>query len=253
MALTHHWKFEDNGTDEISGAWTLTEAGSPTYTASGAPNKNKAIVFDGSTQMANKDDVNLTGVSAVTICGWVYPDTFTNNNCFFAIMRRNTTDADVQIRLRLSGTSGGITAQVRAGASAATESFNSGDGALVAVRWNFVAFTYNDPDVDVYTDSTADQSSLAQLVNTTHSVGGALAITASGGGDTDLIIGAGKNGLTSYRDYWDGGMDDWRIYDTALNSTELAAIRDDNQAGAVAASLLLPSRRIQLQRQLILH
>lgn len=250
MSIITRYLFEDNANDSV-GSWNLTEGGSPSYTASGAPNKNKAIIFDGSTQYCMRADTTVTGFSALTIMLWVYPDTFANQLCMLTFMRRNINDDDVQLRFRLSGTSGGTTLQLRAGATPATESFNSADGTLIASRWNFVAIRYDDPDVDVYVDSTVDQSNLASVISTTHSVGGAIAATALSG-NRDLVIGAGKNATTSFRDYFDGMMDDVVIDNAALTTGQMEAIRDEDQAGAAAASIALPGRRRYFQ-QLILH
>lgn len=231
MALLYHHLLEDNANDSV-GSWNLTEVGSPTYTSSGAPNKNKAIQLNGTSQYLIRANTDFTGFSDLTLSFIIYPNSLVNNACMFAVAERIFVNTS-QLRIT-TFTTGKIRILLRAGGTS-DSTIDSGAGVLVSGRWNFVSLTYDSTDVKLYVDSTTDFSSLVKEVDVAHSVGGA--ISAPSPDNADLTWGATQdNPHDSFSNFFDCRLDDLRIYDDTRSLSALETIRDEDQTGAPAAA-----------------
>lgn len=202
--------------------------GGPTWLPTSGKS-NGAASFDGIDDKIENDDsipASLNGLSAVTLSLWVKSDvTYQNRDILFT---REPTSADVEfgIRYDASGAMGGgvngIKASIRT-TSNHTQIESSSD--VQTTSWQHLALTWqddpNDSHLKLYINGTLD----TPLYDRCPIYG---VIT----GIQKLMLGCGTKNR-----YWDGLMDEVRIYGRELTATEISNIF--NEVAVSDADLIL--------------
>jgi hypothetical protein len=227
--------YDASGTNANNGTWSGSGAGNTsagncttvdTATAwyNGRTGKfNGSLDFDGA-NAAGDDNVSITNASSIdlnenlatahTFATWVYVNSDGESDLGHIYGKDDT--APPETYLRVAGESGGRV-NVAAGLDlATTDSTVSVSSAIATGTWNHIAVTY--------TDDADDEIELY--------INGALAGTGSGGNGTpntdasNLIIGNSAAGTRTC----DCQIDDFRIYNYALNTTQLKTIMNQGAA-----------------------
>ncbi|MBN1973575.1 MAG: hypothetical protein JW787_08040 [Sedimentisphaerales bacterium] len=167
---------------------------------------------------------SLNGLSAITLSLWVKSDVINQDRDIF--FTREPTDSDVELGIRYDrdgvlgkGTSG-IKASIRT--TSGFTQIESSSGVQTA-GWQHLALTWqndvNDSHLKLYIDGV-----LNVLLYDRGPVYGTVT------GISKLLLGCGTKSM-----YWDGLIDDVRIYSRALNVTEINEVK----AGASVSDLIL--------------
>ncbi|MDB4978768.1 MAG: hypothetical protein JWM56_954, partial [Candidatus Peribacteria bacterium] len=211
--LVGYWKM-DEGVGTV--AKDLSRNGSngvltngPAWSGSSLPTtrffNSKTLNFDGVDDMVNISDTSSVfgGMKAVTISAWIYPRT-TGGSSFGRVITKNDVS---QFGIVYNPNSAGNVAGLYVGAVSpqitASAPLNT---------WTHVAFTWNGSTITSYSNGV----SAGSFANTT--------VLAA---DTNpLVIGNRSAGART----WNGFIDDVRIYNRALNASEINALSTGNPA-----------------------
>lgn len=223
-----HWPFEDVATDAV-GSWDLTAVNAPGYVAGGAPNKDRAARLIAASDQLFWFNDDLTGRDAVTISLWIYPTAEQTRSPISVSFDNNDALEDEQFRITVVS-DGRLGLILRTGATTESWTTTITTEEVDFNEWNFIAVVYDGSatNVKLYVDKSAAFNTLETYLDET-TAGGTLSQPAGGAGD--LAIGSYHNaagGWNTTNDF-EGRIDDVRIYNTALTSAQVTAIRDDNQ------------------------
>jgi hypothetical protein len=183
---------------DASGNNNLGTATSTTWTTSGR--FGNALTFNGTSSRVfvnNSTSLNLT--AGMTLMGWVYPTANTSGNR--TIIRRETNGYWLYAGRSFATMRPG--GGVRINGSSQTVDTNN---ALTLNTWSHVALTYDGTAVRLFVNGVEFDSNSATGNITS--------------GTTPLWIGGVTSGET-----FQGRIDEVRVYNRALNSTEIEAIR----------------------------
>jgi hypothetical protein len=209
--LVGHWRLDeatgttsyDTSVSGINGTWQ----NSPTFSATYPQNiygymdlhfpDPGNLSFNGTNQYVNMGNPSVlpTGTGARTICGWAKANSTTGLGVIASFGAATTSEA---MYIGMNGTSlvgGGFNNDLTAS--------NIWDN-----NWHFIALTYDGTTANLYADGQLRASS-AESWNLVHSA---------------CDIGAQVNGSN----FWNGNIDDVRIYNRALTGTEIAHLAAGN-------------------------
>jgi hypothetical protein len=165
----------------------------------------QALEFDGNDDFVS---ANTSGLTELTITAWIYRDT---NNNWHAISSRGDFSDDTRnwvlegvndedkVRLNMEDTSNSF------------HNIETPSGSLPTEEWVHVAGTYDGSTMKIYLDGVLEASSDDAFTPKTADVPGA--------------IGAALGGTDHF---FDGKLDDVRIYNRSLSNSEVADIADHN-------------------------
>ena len=205
--LVAHWTLDeavgntssDTSGGGIDGTWENAPTFSPIVPSALTFRDPGCLTFDGTDQCVNMGNpINLPAGSAPrTICGWAKADSAAGGYAWIASYGSPNTDQAMFIgRLGDSLVGGGY-----GGDDVVVPSFWEDD------NWHFIALTYDGTTAKLYADGTL----LASQAKSWNLVPGA------------CYIGEQVNGGD---EYWDGSIDDVRIYDRVLSATEISDLAD---------------------------
>jgi len=180
----------------------VASAHSCTQTVSTAASPGKALDFDGTDDMVTTT-FKMPATSLFTIEGWVYPRSTNYDRLFsnysaaingnFIVDTYNATNNGRAIRFNVYGTSNAL--------------YSVGAPNLLTLNaWNHVACTFNNGVMTVYVNGfeaatgTAPFTSIPQITNT---------------------LCFGEDYLPGAAEYFNGSMDEVRVWQKALNQTEI--------------------------------
>ncbi len=199
--LVSWWKFDGDADDFWEGPHYNhgTEYGSPTYTSSTAgPGSSQALVFDGTNDYVGcGSDASLDNFDAITLEAWIYPTSLTGDKtilartnggeCTFALMQQNQ-----QLRVLINANLGGV-------------NISSADNPISSTnQWYHVVGVWDGTKVYAYVND--------ERIN--------LEANYSGEITANYSLSIGRFGSCNCW-YFDGMMDEVRIYNRALGSTEI--------------------------------
>ena len=209
-----YWPFDDGAdpTADASGHGNVGDVVGDGATFGGGniapiPGNVDAIEFDGLgtnaepdyVQVPDDDDLTPSG-SALTISAWIYPQDVTGLQMIFGRWHDNT-----KFEYELQMWSGQIKFWLGNELTVATSATTLGSGS-----WYHVAGVWNGSNLQIYIDGSPDGSSVA--------FAGSVSNT-----DTFLSIG-GQRWSAQWWRFFDGVIDDVRIYDRALSADEVAIL-----------------------------
>ncbi len=238
LGLVGYWSFDDgtgtNATDFSGNGNTGTLINSPSWIAG---KRGTALDFDNSTNYLDFTDSPTPALSgAMSACAWVKPRTIADSS-----------DTDIIVAyLTVSGTSpyymaldlGGELQFAWTDDSVAYEFWETNDDAVVTNIWQHVCAVRSDGDsVILYVDGVAHPTNNTNDEAVTTTTSGRLAIGAASGFDVY---------------YFDGGIDDVRVYNRALSSSEVVALARTGAARLGASSVDL-QRGSSLAQGLVGH
>jgi hypothetical protein len=219
------WRFNDGSdTENAQDYWNSLDG-----TINGANYnedsiRGKAISLDGSSSVSIPDGSLVGGSNPRTVSAWVKPDTLTNDYTVLGWGEKSTSKSWY---IRLNTTNDGELFVL-----CWDNNFKTGKKVIENKAWNHIAVTYN---------GTGEENSIKAYIN---------------GVRKDLIIHAGdwtvldtsvKNGAIGYRsiddkNYFEGGIDDVRVYDRALDSWEVQQLYQWGTRGRDMRKLTVNSR-----------
>ena len=196
--LVGHWTMDGDLTDASSAAHPTTGVGSPTFDTGRI---GQALVLNGTDQYAttpDTGDLDITG--NITVAAWIKPESAGTEG----IVKKGVTGGTAGYELSL-GSSGKVFVRFNGQAAYRTDSATSypTDGST----WVHVAGTYDGTTVRLYYNGVSENPKAASF-----------SLLAN---DYPLSIGVNGN-LTQY--FFEGAIDDVRVYNRALSEAEIAAL-----------------------------
>ncbi len=178
---------------------------------------NGAASFDGSDDKIENDDsipASLNGLSAITLSLWVKSDVTYQNRDILFTCEPTGADEELGIRYDRSGASGGGVSGIKASIKTTSGYTQIESSSYVqTISWQHLALTWqddpndpNDSNLKLYIDGNLD----SDLQYDSGPVSGVIT------GIQKLMLGCG-----TMNKYWDGLMDDVRIYSRALTAPEI--------------------------------
>lgn len=198
--------------------------GNPTWRPSGGQ-INGALRFDGIDDVVQDTSAGsyLNGLSGITFTAWVKSDV-TNQDRDIMFTRTPTgSDQELGIRYDRTGASGGGVRGIKASLQT-TSGFTQieSSSSVQTTSWQHLALTWeNDPN-----DSQLKLYINGALNALRYDMGPVYGTTA---GSQKFMIGCGTK-----NSYWDGSIDDVRVYSRSLDASEINVVR----AGGAVAGLI---------------
>ena len=206
-SLVGHWKFDEtSGTvasDSSGNNKTGTLTNGPTWTTGKI---NSALNFDGTDDYVNLGNMNVSG-SGITIAAWVKADSFSSAIDTRFISKANSTSEQGHYWMLGQTNSGGDKLRFRLKAGGSTQTLIASSGDLPLNTWFHAIATYDGSTMRLYKDGI-EVGSVAKL--------GTIDI------DTTIPANIGRNPDGS--NHMDGAMDDIRIYNRALSTSDIQAL-----------------------------
>lgn len=221
--LVFYLKFDegsgDTATDYTGNGNNGTLVASPTW-ISGAGNvapvsfsNDYALSFNGSTQNVVIPTTSaLDGFSAFTISIWIYP---TSNSRKMFISKRVSGVAPYY--LDITGSTGKVAFFSANGAN--YKYYTTPTSSVPLNQWSNIIATFNgSTDIKIYVGGVSQTLTLADSAGTD--------FTAIGSNAFDVTIGSYDKGTSTY--FFQGYIDDVRLYSRVLTATEIASIAAGN-------------------------
>jgi hypothetical protein len=187
--VTDSWGSND-GTDNTSAGYVTGNVG--IY----------AKDFDGTDDYVDTGGaiVDPSSSGSFSVAGWVKTTT-TDTEDFWT--QGNSSNSDPQVRMGKDGSNSVF--NIRSDSGGSNNSYSVFGATIDDGNWHHVCITYDSQTMELYTDGGSDgtENRNSESVTTDRTTIGAL-------------------GRTSLALHWDGQIDDVRIYDKALSSTEVS-------------------------------
>ncbi|QQL46429.1 LamG-like jellyroll fold domain-containing protein [Sulfuriroseicoccus oceanibius] len=221
-ALAAYWNFEEGSgtttTDSVSNtASDPFEPGVAFSANTAAPTSTSSTSFDGTGRFGvnlNADAVGISGTGAKTIVAWINT-TESDKRYFWGWSPTNGLQPGQDLRFGIE-LDGKLRFEISSGFVRYDDlSLNDGNWHMVAAIIN-AGDTAGDIDFYIDGDIVTPTGGNTTLVNT--------AGTGTGDSATPNEMFFGSSGNTNTQ-YWNGGIDDFAIYDTALTDAQLDDIR----------------------------
>lgn len=207
--LIAHYKFNDNAspaTDSTGLGHSGTLVGTPAYVA-GTTNMGRALSLNGTTQyVTTLDAANLDFTTAYTLAAWVNPPaTLTGSNPLIVKNYQGTPGYYLYANITSSANCGSVN-QIVGGHQPGQAGDACTTTTLPAGTWSHVAVTFDGTNTQLYVNGVA--SGLPRTPT---------AAAAAGTGTLDI-------GHSSWGEFLPATVDDVRVYNRALTSTDMAVL-----------------------------
>lgn len=186
-----------------------------------------SLDFDGSNEYIATSDIAIDGLANLTLSAWIRADTFGDYEGILSKYTSTTSDVDFLLGGTGAGSNTGLFARVANTGN--TYGYTAGS-LLTASTWQHVAMVYNGAGsanadkVKVYIDGTERSLTFQGTIPTTTPTNAAV-----------MNIGYYAGGPT----YFDGHIDDARIYTRALSPQEITALAVGSRPGTFLLSSAL--------------
>ncbi|MGW9684890.1 LamG-like jellyroll fold domain-containing protein [Flagellimonas sp. 2504JD1-5] len=192
-AITVRMNFEESFLNEGSVGGAGASSGAPAY-ETGIIGDN-AYTFDGSNAVTLSGHTGVNGPNPRTVSAWV--KTTTTSRITISHWGASGTGSRATFAVNPDGT---IRSEFQGGGLNSTAAVNDGE-------WHHVAYTYDGAVLTVYVDGIASASLPTTIIDTGNA------------GETDVEIGAQLGARI-----FNGAMDDFRIYDIALDAGRIGLL-----------------------------
>ncbi|UCH82622.1 MAG: hypothetical protein JSW50_09030, partial [Candidatus Latescibacterota bacterium] len=189
--------------DHSGNGQTATASGSPVWNATGGYGGNGAFEFDGVDDFLALPDAAALDVDYVTLAAWIYVDSFPNAARIIS-KETGTTEPYSIYTLMLTGTNDDQL-ELRVGVGGSRYRLIGGTP-VPGGQWVHVAGTYDGSNMKIYVNGQIDE---------TFPLGGPLMQN-----DNNVRIGSSE----FYGRYFNGRIDDARIYGYALSAEQILAL-----------------------------
>jgi len=209
-----HWKLDDDTTDSSGNGYNGTRIGNPPYVSG---KYGKALSFDGVDDHVLVPDMEIaTPPDEVTVMAWINR---ADDLAKQYLVERGHYCYPFYVWLY----NGKLKAEIRTDQGTQLDYIAKSD-VLPINSWVHVAMTYASGTIRLYTNGV--------LADTESGIPGSSLDWGDAGSD-DVCIGA----LNGAEKYFDGQLDDVRIYDTALNQTDIQTAMNNGDPGGTEYSL----------------
>ncbi|CAN5498558.1 hypothetical protein BH10PLA1_BH10PLA1_01850 [soil metagenome] len=196
--LVAQYTFDGTATDS-TGTNSGTLVSSPTYVAG---HTGQALSLNGTTQYVTvADSASLNPTTAITLSAWVNATSWNGNR---RILQKGNKDN----QYRLLAENGVLKFDLK-GVGTITAALPSVSATHAASAWHLVTATYDGATMNLYVDG---------VVVASGAFTGVIATT------TDPLTIGTKNAGTTTSNYFNGYIDDVRIYNRALSATEIGTL-----------------------------
>ena len=203
-----HWKLDEtSGTQAIDaeGSNDGTLAGNPAWTTGQI---DGGLDFDGVVDYVDVGTFDVVG-TGLTMMGWFNAESIPTEDPRIISKANGTDPSDAwwQFGIADSGSNRYLRMRIKAGGT--TTTFADSSVNLTAGQWYFAVATYDNAtgDMKLYLDG-------AEIASGSHAVGGAV--------DTDPIVPVAIGANGTIEGFFDGILDDVRVYGRALDATEIS-------------------------------
>lgn len=227
--LVAHWTLDDGAgstATDATGNHDGTLQGGPSWTSSGL---DGSLLLDGNNDYIDAGSFDVLG-TGITMSAWMNANELRNDGRIVSKATSiNARDAWWQLSISDIGADHFLRMRIKAGGS--TTSQNQNSAPLLEDHWHFVAGSYDNAsgEMRLYLNGT-------EVDAQSHGVGGAL------DGDPAVPVWVGGNGDPTR--FFDGTLDDVRIYNGALTPGEISDLED---SGADAHTPAYTEARADLQ------
>ncbi|MEM7166617.1 MAG: Ig-like domain-containing protein [Planctomycetota bacterium] len=215
--LIHHWRMDEgNGSTAFDSAGDADGmlVGPVQDSSTGMP----SLLFDGDDDYVGLGPLDVpAGTGAMTLCGWFYANSFNIYDSRFITKASGTSESDHYWMVSTIPNSFDTPSQyflrfrLKAGGTTTTLVGNGPGGLLPLNDWNFFAAVYDGTEMRLYVNGTQVGSTpKTGLVDRNAAVNAAIGNQPPGAGPRS----------------WDGNLYDFRMYDRALNLSEINALAD---------------------------
>ncbi len=215
-----HWKLDDG-----AGLTAIDSAGGNDGTLTNGPTWSAGLLgdgldFDGSNDYVDAGSFDVTG-SGITLMTWFNADAIASDDPRFVSKASGTAEADAwwQLSLSDSGADRYLRMRIKAGGSTTTLADTTMN--IPIGEWHLATATYDNAtgEMKLYLDGV-------EIASRAHAVGGVL--------DTDPSVPVTLASNAGTARFFDGILDDVRVYNRALSATEIGDLYD---AGAPPAAV----------------
>jgi len=241
--LVGHWNFNGNAND-VSGNGLNGVVSGATLTAGYAGTANTAYQFNGSSDHIDVAYNSLLNLDSFTICTLVKPMGFNGDACqgnvivakgvesssesYYLCFTDNSYDNDCNTYTLSHEVYG---AAIHSSSSPSSPAWYSNSDTIALHSWYCVTLTYHQDSLRLYIDGTL-RKTLYYPDNFS-------------AGTDGLGIGYYAEGVSGGYPYWfNGAIDDMRLYNRALSSTEVSTYCDSAQILSVTTPNVMPDPQI---------
>ncbi len=207
-----HWRL-----DETSGTTAVDAEGNHDGTLTNGPTWTPALInggleFDGSNDFVDGGSFDVVGVG-LTMIGWFRADAIGTNDPRFVSKASGTAVQDAYWQLSTSNTGSNRFLRMRLKAGGTTSELIDSSVSLNPGQWYQAAATY-----DAYSGEMRLYLDGSQIASGSHAVGGPVDANPT------VPVALGANGPPER--FFDGLLDDFRIYDRPLGAIEISELYD---------------------------
>jgi len=215
------WRFNNNYTDEGPNARGLTAKGNPSFDASSKQEGSHSLKLNGSSQyvtISATGNFLKTAFSERTVALWIKSNNNTSNRVIFDLGGN-----DNGLALVLNNNT--LIAAIASGSSRTTISTS-----YTSTAWNHVAVVYKENTLRLYLNGV-------QVASKTNLSYTSIKATSNA---SRIGYNNGNNAYNNNGTYFNGWIDNFGIYATALDQAEVAALMNNTFASSDAKTLPLP-------------
>jgi hypothetical protein len=233
QGIISHWKF-----DEGSGTTAYDSAGNndgtlingPTWTTG---HIDGALSFDGVGDYVETSDDSSLEPQNITVGAWVYRNDVITRDTILQKGSTASVDGRNGYLLRIAKSTDGVPDKAQFYIVVDNNNNKISPPSITEIapnQWYHIAATYDSSNIRMYVNGVEEGTPTGETRPIDYT-----------GGQQQLKIGVAEAGYGSSQDYFDGTMDDVRIYDRALSPEEIQQLYQDGVGSVVALEIIGPN------------
>jgi len=200
------YRLEGNANDWSGNAFNLPDCpAGPTYTTSGKFGRAASYIRASGQCLDINDNLGITSGTSITMAAWVFPTTV--DGTYMVPINHTSNPSLVQTNIEISNT---FTRAVRRRHGVGTDTASWGT-ALTVNTWYHLAVTWDGSTLRLYVNGV-EQANAASSGNGTSNT------------SNTFSIGRYNDGVSAASNWWDGRIDEARVYNRALTSAEIRSL-----------------------------